>query len=201
MIINAKTDNTVKIENCEFYNIVSGGRWGYHDNVTGIHFLISPESFAGKPGFNLGNIFKEILHDSYISNCTFAGIHQEESKTSSGYYGAYGFISCALDKGLKVFDKRLTALGVKNCKFSHCMTDGETEIIHKQNTIDKLYVNETVVYTDNCSGLENVNKEGDRTDKIPIRNETSMGIPIGSRLDEVSIGVPGVSPELISAGK
>jgi hypothetical protein len=191
-IINAQTKYTVKIENCEFYNIVSDGRSDW-DHKAGIHFSISPES-AG--------VFKEIRHTSYISNCTFVGIHQEEPKsTPFRYYGTFGFISCALDKCLKVFAKGLNALQVENCKFSHCMTDGDTEIIHEQNTISDTCVNETVVYTNSCSGLENVNKEGDRTEKIPIRHETSMGVPIGARLDDAAVGVPGVSPELIPSGQ
>jgi hypothetical protein len=191
-IINVKTENTVKIEYCEFYNTVSYGRTYSDEEAPGIHFLISPKSVGA---------FKEILHDSYISNCTFAGIHQKEVKTSYGYFGTFGFISCALDKGSKVFDKKIIVLRVENCKFSHCMTDGNTEIIHKQNTIKDIYTNESVVCIDNCSGLENVNKEECRTDRIPIRHETSMGIPIGSRLDEAVIGVPGVSLELISANR
>jgi hypothetical protein len=191
IIINVQTDNTVKIENCEFYNIVSDRRYGILEK-SGIHFSISPESVG---------VFKEKLNWSYISNCTFAGIHQEKSEFHSGYYGKFGFISCALDKGLKVFAKGLNALQVKNCKFSHCMTDGNTEIIHEQNTGNETYVNESVVYTSNCSGLENVNKEGDRIEEIPIRHETSMGTPIGSRLDEASIGVPGAVSDFMPEGQ
>jgi hypothetical protein len=51
-----------------------------------------------------------------------------------------------------------------------------------------------IVSIHNCTGLGNINKEGNKAEKIPIRHETGIGEPIGARLDEATVGVPGYVP-------
>jgi hypothetical protein len=183
-IINMKLDFTSRIENCEFYNITSDGQSSISGRVggnSGISFDVSPKS--------TGSFFGEDLNRCYISHCIFDGIHQENPEYTLGYYGTFGFISCSLDKGFKVFKKLMTALCIESCQFRHCVAEGETEIVHQQNTGDEVYAKETVVWlSDDCTGLDNVNKEGGRAENVSLRRETSIGEFIGAQLDKMDVG-------------
>jgi hypothetical protein len=47
----------------------------------------------------------------------------------------------------------------------------------------------TTIAVRNCRGLENVNREGELTGDITIKQEA-----IGARLDEIAVGVAGHNP-------
>jgi hypothetical protein len=169
VLIYVSTEDTVEIKYCEFYNM--------DRDCKGIHISVRPK-FIG--------LFKERFPDVKISDCIFDGMHQK------AYPDGLGFISCELDKGLSQFKKRIIVLYVENCSFKHCVTEGETKIISTKNCKGSPYADETVVVVSNCTGLENVNKEGDKADTIPVRMETASGEPIGARLDNAMVGVPGL---------
>jgi len=179
IIFKVWTNYAVKINYCDFYNIVSDG-----SKKTGLRFSVKPES-AG--------IFKDKHHSSCISNCTFSGIDLSSyTKVGTIIENEYiGFISCSLDKGVSQFKKGITGLRVENCKFSHCEANGRSEIIHRKNTESKHPSDETVISIDNCASLDMVNKEGKSVENPPIRHETGTGEPIGARLDTTKVGASG----------
>jgi hypothetical protein len=84
---------------------------------------------------------------------------------------------------------------IDDCEFRHCIIEGEKgKIIQLQShhlNIFKQGKWDTTVDVRNCRGLENVNKEGELTEEVTILQETSTGKPIGARLDEATVGVPG----------
>ncbi|MDR3266953.1 MAG: hypothetical protein LBT24_05215, partial [Tannerella sp.] len=91
---------------------------------------------------------------------------------------ARSFIACNLLHS--VLDKGNAGLIVENCSFKHCVADSEAKIIDTKNN---------VVSIKECSGLENVNREGDKATDATVSYANSEGDPIGARLDDTTVGV------------
>ena len=142
-----------------------------------------------------------------IVSCQFFNIYCGNIK--AGYfdqkYGKSSIISKCLFDGIKVLKNNdfITVevkkdLGIKviveDCDFKHCETEHpDCKIIECRPFYPTLWnpKRATAIEVRNCRGLENVNREGELTDDIEIKQETSTGKPIGSRLDVNEVGVPG----------
>jgi hypothetical protein len=156
-----------------------------------------------------------VKKNANIRHCVFDGINLIKT---SGLYKFKGFIVCELARdGLDLFKTARLGLFVDECSFRHCaITESENldarwrEILNedykfsivcegnqKYDIDDK---DRSVCISSNCTGLDNVNKEDCKAENVPVRYKTSVGNPIGARLDEAMIGVPGVSPDLLQAG-
>jgi hypothetical protein len=124
---------------------------------------------------------------SKISQCIFDGIFVPKGAD---------FISAEISKdmGIKVT--------IDDCEFKHCITeDPNWKIIECYPFYTTFWTSKQIrVHTiklSNCRGLENVNKEGELTEDIVIQQETSTGQPIGARLDEATVGVPGFTQDFV----
>jgi len=172
------------IEDCEFYNIdtTPTGR-SYNFEKSGLYI-------SG------GDATKKNHKPSYIRHCLFNGIYHTEIGT--------GFIECHM---AEKFFKTVTGLNIENCTFKNCVTKGSPDyFIFRKNQsstggieIEDNGLFKPVVYID-CNSekwLENVNKEGNQAENVPIRYETGIGVPIGSRLNDVPVGVPGFTPDFV----
>ena len=119
-----------------------------------------------------------------ISNCLFDGVLVSEN---------ISFISAGISKDEGII------LTVDDCEFRHCITENQKgRIIELESCYQGVFLNDkyaTTIEIHNCRGLENVNKEGELTEDVVIQQETSMGQPIGVRLDEATVGVPGFTPD------
>ena len=116
-----------------------------------------------------------------ISKCLFDGI-----TVTDGYCS--DFISVKIDKD------RGICMKVDDCEFKHCRTEtSRYKLINCQSTYSVFIFDKTATAIEvrNCRGLENVNREGELTGDVEIKQETSTGKPIGSRLDDIDVGVPG----------
>ena len=85
---------------------------------------------------------------------------------------------------------------VENCDFKHCITkDPSSKIVECESTYRTYWTNKqkctTTIALRNCRGLENVNKEGELTEEIILKQDTTTGQPIGAQLDEAWVEVPG----------
>jgi len=114
---------------------------------------------------------------STISQCLFDGIFVPEGTN---------FISSIIK------NKDIT-VSVDDCEFKHCITQHPDCKIIKREHYSKTFFGKEIpaIRVNNCRGLENVNKEGELTEEIILKQETTTGQPIGARIDEAMVGVPG----------
>jgi hypothetical protein len=179
-------DTQLNMSNCQFLDC--SGPIMFPCSDSGINILLCQfyringgRIMAGKFGSNKsGGI-------STISKCLFDGIFVPKGTN---------FISAQLSE--KNIGIRVT---VDECEFKHCIAeDSSSKIIEREPWYEPLFgqpKRATTIEVRNCRGLENVNKEGELTEEIVLKQETATGQPIGTRLDEAWVGVPGYTPNFV----
>jgi hypothetical protein len=139
-----------------------------------------------------------------IAYCEFYNIHTDELFSFrfgrggkieyckfDGFSGNY-LISCGT-----IVNEKDIHLTVDHCVFKNCHSK-KGILIDEYSSYCGFFSTKTIkpMYISNCHGLENVNKEGDKADAIPVRTETASGEPIGARLDDATVGVPGYDKKI-----
>jgi hypothetical protein len=176
-----KLGNNVEVSRCQFFNCSGNIADLFQTSkITGCYFH---QIYNGQIKFH-----KCGDYDLKIKDCHFDGIY------TGGRVGA-DFISCLYG------DKIVGSL--ENCEFKHCVeADQDSKIVKQYEKRRGIFNSErtvTIIEIRNCPTLKNVNKEDYTFEDVEIWTETDTDDPIGARLDEAAIGVPGVSPGITPA--
>jgi len=202
-IMDAFISDNFDVSNCSFANCVDlincNGR---HLNLTNCQFLdcsgkiihsdvggriniLSCQFYRINDGkIETGYFCPDLGGRSTISQCLFDGIFVRYTD----------FISAEVSKDMGI---RVT---IEDCDFKHCITQHpDLKIIEREPTYTTFWASKkkraTTIEVRNCRGLENVNKEDELKEEITLKQETATGQPIGARLDEAMVGVPGYTPD------
>jgi hypothetical protein len=154
-----------------------------------------------------------------ITGCTFYNITSEGNIITFYHNGkAHLLRDCIFDglhtSGSTVIDIRpgedqSTPVSIENCEFHHCSNgynDTGEDFIHSKQieTSGFLGKQEKTIINANikdCTGLDAVNKDGDKAKEIKIRDKTKTGEPLGMNTDEGSVGIPGFDYAAVPASK
>jgi hypothetical protein len=161
--------SSAEIEYCDFYNYRSEKSKDDISVPACFHFMDFTDDGRKK-----------------ISHCLFDGIYLGNGSN---------FISFS-------FGKLKHGLIIENCKFLHCIKKDDNELIHQ---VDRQYgafgsVKQVqVIDVKNCTGLNDVNKngQGDKAVDISIKHEMPTGEPIGANNSELIAGLSGLDVEKI----
>lgn len=160
----------LQIQFCEFYNLTNDVNLDvdeYQSNNSDSHLLKSNSAAAS---ISL-SIFKDDTQTT-IHKCLFNGVD-----TQAGF----------LIKGNTIESISSPKVVVKDCHFQNCATKRESNKIIKEssyyfglfNKMRKTYP----VKIENCTGLENTNKENNFVEDFVIKTKTTSGEIIGASLD------------------
>lgn len=152
----------VLVEYCEFINMDSNGRCN------------------GNLSFSRAD--KKTSH-SVVKKCLFNGINLPKN----GY-----LIEGSNEKGIFSIAERISrnkplmVVYIEDCAFKNCKTEDENNRIIRMGSYENVFrleVDFETVVTQNCKGLDNVNKENSRVENPIIKTITSVGEPIGAILE------------------
>jgi hypothetical protein len=190
-----KCSDIIRFERCSFnvfsYNqfIDCNGSLTFLKGGSTVEFCEFYNTTKGFIEFNVDANISKRFSRAYIKNCLFNGFIIDKP-----------FISGGVSRPPLFKKDQRDALRIENCKFMNYKSVNNTEIsvvdtydaIHRAeypalNTPTAVYIN-----------LDCIFDPGEKTgvvQEVPIRHETGVGDPIGARLDESTVGIPGYNIE------